>query len=140
MSSRCSTRHKPKLLDFRTTMDVSSSDPVAHWSHLNDCNCCCLVNYCLKITIPGTRMHFSRMRTARSSSRARGVSTRHPPPGPGTPLGAGTPRSRNPPGSRPLRPGTPLGTRQPPGSDPPPVDRITDACENITLPQLRCGR
>ena len=22
----------------------------------------------------------------------------------------------------------------------PPVDRITDACENITLPQLRCGR
>ena len=23
---------------------------------------------------------------------------------------------------------------------PPPVDRITDACKNITLPQLRCGR
>ena len=23
---------------------------------------------------------------------------------------------------------------------PPPVNRITDACENITLPQLRCGR
>ena len=22
----------------------------------------------------------------------------------------------------------------------PPVDRMTDACENITLPQLRCGR
>ena len=22
----------------------------------------------------------------------------------------------------------------------PPVNRITDACENITLPQLRCGR
>ena len=22
----------------------------------------------------------------------------------------------------------------------PPVDRITDACKNITLPQLRCGR
>ena len=21
-----------------------------------------------------------------------------------------------------------------------PVDRMTDACENITLPQLRCGR
>ena len=24
-------------------------------------------------------------------------------------------------------------------ADPPPVNRITDACENITLPQLRCG-
>ena len=24
--------------------------------------------------------------------------------------------------------------------DRPPVDRMTDACENITLPQLRCGR
>ena len=23
---------------------------------------------------------------------------------------------------------------------PPPVDRITDACKNITLAQLRCGR
>ena len=23
---------------------------------------------------------------------------------------------------------------------PHPVDRITDACKNITLPQLRCGR
>ena len=26
------------------------------------------------------------------------------------------------------------------GYHPRPVDRITDACENITLPQLRCGR
>ena len=26
------------------------------------------------------------------------------------------------------------------GTPPPPVDRITDACKNITLPQLRCGR
>ena len=25
-------------------------------------------------------------------------------------------------------------------ADPPPVNRITHACENITLPQLRCGR
>ena len=25
-------------------------------------------------------------------------------------------------------------------TDPPPVNRITDACENITLPQLLCGR
>ena len=28
----------------------------------------------------------------------------------------------------------------PPGADTPPVNRMTDACENITLPQLRCGR
>ena len=26
------------------------------------------------------------------------------------------------------------------GADPPSVNRITDACKNITLPQLRCGR
>ena len=26
-----------------------------------------------------------------------------------------------------------------PGADPP-VDRMTDRCKNITLPQLRCGR
>ena len=25
-------------------------------------------------------------------------------------------------------------------SSPPPVNRITDSCENITLPPLRCGR
>ena len=25
-------------------------------------------------------------------------------------------------------------------ADTPPVNSITDACENITLPQLRCGR
>ena len=29
------------------------------------------------------------------------------------------------------------GWQSPP---PPPVDRITDACRNITLAQLRCGR
>ena len=27
-----------------------------------------------------------------------------------------------------------------PNTPSPPVDRVTDACENITLPQLRCGR
>ena len=25
------------------------------------------------------------------------------------------------------------------GAAPPPLDRMTDTCENITLPQLRCG-
>ena len=25
-------------------------------------------------------------------------------------------------------------------ADPPPMDRMTDTCKNITLPQLRCGR
>ena len=56
------------------------------------------------------------MRTTRSSSRPGGVSARHPTdqvsPQEQTPLGASTP----------------------------PVDRITDACEIITLPQLRFGR
>ena len=40
--------------------------------------------------------------------------------------------------------GASFGGRGPPsGGDllgAPPVDRITEACENITLPQLRCGR
>ena len=67
-----------------------------------------------------TRMHSSRMRTARSSSRHRGVSTpprrtRQPPgadlPGPGSPLGAEPPpRTKHPPGSRPP------WTRHPPAS------------------------
>ena len=82
-----------------------------------------------KIIFHLTRMHSSRMRTARSSSRPGGSPPGTPqdqaPPGPGTP-----PEQALPPGSR-----------HPPGAGtPPPVDRITDACENITLPQLRCGR
>ena len=58
------------------------------------------------------------MRTARSSSRPGGLHQ--------------APREQTPP-----RPGTPPPEDQ---AHPPPVDRITDACENITLPQLRCGR
>ena len=32
------------------------------------------------------------------------------------------------------------GPRGVPAQVLPPVNRMTDACENITLPQLRCGR
>ena len=100
-----------------------------------------------------TRMHSSRMRTVSSSSHPGGVSTRHPPEQ--TPLGTAPP-DQAPPGSRPPIPQTRLPPDQaPPRSTPPdqappqehtpqtrhpPVDRITDACENITLPQLRCRR
>ena len=55
-------------------------------------------NYCLK------RMHSSRMRTARSSSRLGGL--HKGPPGAGTPLGADPPRTRHPP------------DQAPPGADP----------------------
>ena len=79
-----------------------------------------------------TRMHSSRMHTARSSSCPGGVSTRHPPGS--RPPGPGTPREQTPPDQALPREQTPPGSRHPP------VDRITDACENITLPQLRCGR
>ena len=48
---------------------------------------------------------------------------------PGTPLGAGTPPPEQAPQPHP-----------PEHAASPPVDRITDACENIALPQLRCGR
>ena len=34
----------------------------------------------------------------------------------------------------------PLHRTCPPATHAPPVNRITDACENITLQQLRCGR
>ena len=63
---------------------------------------------CLEFYTKITRMHSSRMRTARSSGRpgGGGVSTRHPP-----------------------------GSRPPPRSRHPPVNRITDACKNITVPQ-----
>ena len=125
-----------------------------------------------------TRMHSSRMRTARSSGRVGGS----PPGTPGadlpqsrspleqTPLGA-DPRSRLPWGQAPPA-ARHAGIAHPPaarhaGIPPamyagiahtpcckacwdntcnacwdttPPVDRITDACENITLPQLCCGR
>ena len=57
-----------------------------------------------------SRIHSSRMHTARSSSRPGGLHQQPP--------GAEAPRRK----------------------DPPPVNRITDTCENITLPQLRCGR
>ena len=91
----------------------------------------------------GTRMHSSRMRTACSSSCPGGSPT-------GNPLGAEPPGSRHPPGTRhPLHlPGADippqsrhtLWEQTPWDQAPSPVDRITDACENITLPQLRCGR
>ena len=104
------------------------------------------------------------MRTARSSSHQGGLhqappragtpgsrpppeqappGTKHPPgtrsPRAGTPLGPDTPRTRTPQEETPPWDKTPpLG---PDGGTPPaPVNRITDACENITFPQLRCGR
>ena len=56
------------------------------------------------------------MRTARSSSRPGGISTRHPP------------------GTSPPPP--PPGADLPPGpATPPPVNRMTDRCKNTTLPQ-----
>ena len=77
-----------------------------------------------------------------------GMSLHRHPPRPGTPqadpLGPGTPGSRSPQTRHPLdqappRPGT-LPDQAPPWEQTPrdqalpPVDRITDACENITLP------
>ena len=49
-----------------------------------------------------TRMHSSRMRTARSSGHPGGVATRHPP------LEQASPRSRHPPGA-----GTPVDRHMP---------------------------
>ena len=78
------------------------------------------------------------MRTTRSSSR----------PGGGPPSRGGLPARRGLPAGEG---GTSfMGDGGPPSGgapskgetcwETPPVDRITNACENITLPQLRCGR
>ena len=68
------------------------------------------------------------MRTARSSGHPVGVSTRHPPPRKQTPQSRHSPEQAHPP------------VQAPPRDQTPPVNRMTDACENITLLQLRCGR
>ena len=103
-----------------------------------------------------TRMHSSRMRTARCSSRLDGVSTRYPPgagPHPPTldqapPTGADpnqahppdqahTPRSRpsTDQAHPPPRPGTPQ-EQTPPGPGTPPVDRHTPV-NILPCPKLR---
>ena len=82
-----------------------------------------------------TRMHSSRMPTARSSSRLGGLHQAHTPPG------ADTPGSRHPPGaSTPLEQAQPPRTRPPldqtpPEQTSPPVNRMTNRCKNITLLQ-----
>ena len=84
-----------------------------------------------------TRMHSSRMRTARSSGRPGGVFTRHPRSRPS--------RTRHPPGTRyPLGPGTPLSrhphwSRPPPDQSHPPVDRHTcNRTRNLILSFVWC--
>ena len=119
-----------------------------------------------KKIISYTRMHSSRMGTASSSSRLLGGSASvhagiytHPRFGPGdlpwpdpstSHLGEGL---ETPPPARPLKLFLGVGLETPPfparplspppwcgPGEPPPVNRITDTCKNITLPQLRCGR
>ena len=111
---------------------------------------------------PDYKMHSSRMHTASSSSHHGGSppGTPHPhpweqtippgsrpPPGPGTPQEQTTPWEQTPQNRHPMEQTPPWEKTPPeqapcplPEQAPPPVDRITDACENITLPQLRCRR
>ena len=85
--------------------------------------------FCTCQTFTQTRMHSSRIRTARSSSHLGGS----PPPGTRHP-----PRSRHPPPG-PGPPGQePLGTRHPPRDQAPRLwteTLTTHATENIKLPQ-----
>ena len=81
----------------------------------------------IKSVVPcGTRMHSSRMRTARSSSRLgrlhQAPPTRTRPPGPGTPQTMQPPQDQAPP------------TPAPPGTKHPPCGQ-THTCKHITLPQ-----
>ena len=78
-------------------------------------------------------MHSSRMHTAGSSSRLRGVTPGTPPP----PQEQAPPRS-SPPRISPWEQAPPSPPKQvPPRSRHPlpPVNRMTDRCKNITLPQ-----
>ena len=86
-------------------------------------NECCAFLVCHNIFLT-KRMHSSRMRTVRCSGRPGGMSAQGCVSAGGVvclPVG--------------VCPGGCL-----PASNPPPVDRMTDTCENITLPQLHCGR
>ena len=84
-----------------------------------------------------TRMHSSRMRTGRSLTVSEG----------GVVVLAKIWRHHSPP-PKSWRPPRKIGDLSPPKNwrptrdqtTPPPVDRITDACKNITLAQLHCGR
>ena len=95
-------------------------------------------------------MHSRRIHTAHSSGHPGGVSTlpgsrppqsRHPPDQ--TPPGSRHLRQSraDTPQSRPSGPDTPQTPEQTPGPDtpgsrhPPTVNRITDTCKNITVPQ-----
>ena len=69
------------------------------------------------------------MHTARSSGRPGGVLHQAP-----------TPQEEAPPRTDPPEEAPPPRRKHPPWKKHPPLNRITDACENITLPQLRCGR
>ena len=95
--------------------------------------------YVAPLNIVSTRMHSSRMRTARSSSRPGGLhqappGTRHPsrdqaPPWDQIPFRTRHTLQRRPPS----RPGTPPGA-DPPGPGTPPRGQ-THTCKHITLPQ-----
>ena len=86
-----------------------------------------------------TRMHSSRMCTVRCS----GHLSYHPhplqcmPPATHTPLCHACPLPHMSPATHAPLLLIPPAMHAPPS---PPVNRITDACENITLPQLRCER
>ena len=85
-----------------------------------------------------TRMHSSRMTVCHSRSICPGGGM---PPAMHVPLPAmHTLHNGCPPAMHVPQPCTSPWPRTPPHPRTPPVDRITDACENITLPQLRCGR
>ena len=83
-----------------------------------------------------TRMHSSRMRTSRRSGRPGGS------PPVTAPSSMASPRRRQPPLEQriPPRTGYPPGAGTPPGGDTPLLTEWQTSCENITLPQLRCGR
>ena len=85
-----------------------------------------------------TSVHFSRMRTARwltisQHVLSRGVSTQ------GGVCPGGLPRGGGVCTGECLQGGCLANTPQTRGTHPP-VDRMTDTCKNITLPQLCCGR
>ena len=122
MSNRC-----------RYILSTRSSDSVGSCLVIS-----CSMVVCSELFLQ-TRMHSSRMRTARNSSSP--GSLHQTPPRAGTPCHRHRPEQApplgaDPPGPDLPGPGTPP-SRYPPGPGPPPVNKITDTCKNITFPQLR---
>ena len=142
------SRHVSKIVSVTFLLcvaGISNSLGLSISSAIGGTQLCMMNLKILQIFASVTRMHSSRMRTARSSSRLLGAGgvclsvcwDTPPRPAPGPPLG------RPPPGPGPGRGHTPIPgpwPGHPPGLGVDTPLLWTDTCENITFANFVCGR